>query len=364
MISKLYIDADVIDSPQVISFRKHISAPVEVYKDISEVYSIIDGSPDPVLEGKKNLILTRNKGAFIKKCPGTSDYTCCDYQILHIGTFCNMDCSYCILQVYFHPPVLQYFVNNDDLFNELDKTFSKNQISRIGTGEFTDSLIWEVWIEQAKPLIERFANQKRAILELKTKTTAVQALKNLDHNKKTILSWSLNTERIIKSEERGTSSLDARFKTAALCESWGYKLAFHFDPIVIYENSIPEYQAVIEKLFNHVNADSIVYISLGSFRYIPTLKKIIQKRFPDSRIVYGEFITGLDNKMRYFKPLRIKTYKAIIDTIKMMAPNVRVYFCMEDAEVWEKSMGFCPDQFGGLGRMLDESVRDHCGLEL
>jgi len=364
LISNLYIDADVIASPKVQAFQNKLSVPFTIFNDISEVYSIIEASSDPVSQGKKNLILTRNKGAFIKKCPGTSEYTCCDYQILHIGSFCHMDCSYCILQAYFHPPVLQYFVNDEDLFKELDQTFSKNQISRIGTGEFTDSLIWEIWTEQAKPLIECFATQKKAILELKTKTTAVHSLENLDHNKKTIVSWSLNTECIIKSDERGTSSLDARLKAAALCESWGYKLAFHFDPIVIYENCIPEYMAVIEKLFNHIKSDSIVYISLGSFRYIPSLKKIIQNRFPDSGIIYGEFIIGLDNKMRYFKPLRIKTYKAIIEKIRMMAPDVFVYFCMEDDEVWIKSMGFSPEQFGGLGKMLDERVRNYCNLKL
>lgn len=364
MINTLYIDANVTDSDIVRLFKSKLSVPYQVVDDLADVFKHIGSCDDPVTEGKKNLILTTNKGAFIKKCPGTAEYTCCDYQILHIGTYCYMDCSYCILQTYFHPPVLQYFVNDNDLFKELEQMFNKPQISRVGTGEFTDSLIWELWIEQAKPLIERFANQKRAVLELKTKTTAIKALQDLNHNKKTIVSWSLNTERIIKNEERGTSTLEARLKSAAQCESWGYKLAFHFDPIVIYDGCIPDYQHVVNMLFSHINPDSIVYISLGSFRYIPSLKKIIQKRFPESDIVYGEFILGLDNKMRYFKPLRIKVYKALVDAIKKIAPQVLVYFCMEDSEVWFKSMGFSPDVNGGLGQMLDESVRVHCNLEL
>lgn len=363
MISRLFIDADVKDSPIVRSFCRSISAPVKIIHDISEVYRIVDASEDPVSEGKKNLVLTRNKGAFIKKCPGTIEYTCCDYQILHIGTFCYMDCSYCILQAYFHPPVLQFFVNEDDLFTELDQVFNKPAISRIGTGEYTDSLIWERWVDHAKSLVERFAGQNRAMLELKTKTTAIHGLKTLKHNKKTIVSWSLNTERVIESDERKTSPLESRFKAAAQCESWGYKLAFHFDPIVIYDGCLSEYKNVIKRLFAHIKPDSIVYISLGSFRYIPTLKKIIQQRFPNSGIVYGEFITGLDNKIRYFKPLRIKVYRAIVETIRLIAPDVLVYFCMEDREVWESSMGFFPEENGGLGRMLDESVKYHCNLD-
>jgi len=66
--------------------------------------------------------------------------------------------------------------------------------------------------------------------------------------------------------------------------------------------------------------------------------------------------------MRYFKPLRIKLYKAIIEIIKEYDPNILVYFCMEDEEVWEKSFGFFPKREGELGNLLDKSAVKHCGL--
>ena len=364
MISKLFIDNAVSQSPLVHSFQKNLNIPFEYIDNINDVYKIIDASEDPVAEGKKNLVLTKNKGAFIKKCPGTSCYTCCDYKILHIGTFCFMDCSYCILQAYFHPPVLQFFVNTDDLFMELDKLFLAPEITRIGTGEYTDSLIWDHWTNISPQLIDRFSKQKRAVLELKTKTVAVSKLEKISHNQKTIMAWSLNTERVIRNNERNTSSLDARIRAASQCEAWGYPLAFHFDPIVIYEGCIDEYRSVVEKLLTTVSPESIAYISLGSFRFIPSLKKIIQQRFEESDIVYGEFIQGLDGKMRYFKPLRIKVYKAIYEAIRSFSPDVFVYYCMEDSEVWEKTMGFFHIQQGGLGQRLDERVKQHCRLEI
>ena len=95
---------------------------------------------------------------------------------------------------------------------------------------------------------------------------------------------------------------------------------------------------------------------------MPALKPVIAQRFPDSKIVYGEFITGLDNKMRYFKPLRIALYRQMVDWIRDAAPDVTVYFCMEDDEVWEKTMGWVPPPHGGLGRMLDESAIKMCDL--
>ncbi|MEE8398076.1 MAG: DNA photolyase, partial [Desulfobacterales bacterium] len=210
--SKLYIDRTVVHSPQVLAIRKRLDVPVEVISEDRVLLDAISQGDDPIGNSKGILYLTRNKGAFVKKCPGTRDYTCCGYQILHIGTFCTMDCAYCILQTYFHPPVLRHYVNYEEMFLALDDVFSQETVSRIGTGEFTDSLIWEPWTNLSSLLVPAFGQQSRALLELKTKTTAIDALKDLHHNGKTILAWSLNTEAVIQHEERRTASLTARLR--------------------------------------------------------------------------------------------------------------------------------------------------------
>jgi spore photoproduct lyase len=273
-----------------------------------------------------------------------------------------MDCAYCILQSYFHPPLMQFFVNHNDLFAELQIIFNGPQIRRIGTGEFTDSFIWDQWTNLNPKLIQVFGNQNRAVLELKTKTADVSRLQPLDHNRKTIISWSINTPRVIRNEERRTASLAARLKAAAQCEAWGYPVAFHFDPIIIYDNCQAEYEAVIKQIFSRISAQNIVWISLGTFRFMPSLKPLVQKRFPESNIVYGEFITGLDGKMRYFKPIRIEVYQQLVACIRRIAPEVLIYFCMEDEEVWQKSLGYTVDDKGGLDRMLDQQAAARCGV--
>ncbi len=246
---------------------------------------------------------------------------------------------------------------------ELDTVLSQHKILRIGTGEFTDSLIWELWTDVSPLLVQRFATQNHAVLELKTKTTAIERLQNLNHNRKTIAAWSLNTNHIIHTEERATASLAARLKAAASCETWGYPLAFHFDPLILYEGCEEDYTRVIDNLYSQVSADSVVWISLGTLRFPPSIKTVIQKRFPNSKIIYEEFIKGPDGKMRYFKPLRIKLYRKIIACIRDHAPDAVVYLCMEDDEVWRKSLGFTPDDVGGLPHMLDMSAVKHCHLE-
>lgn len=359
---KLYVDHEFADFPGVISIAQRLNVPLEIVENAQEVYKRISNAEDPMIMGKTNLFLTRNRGAFIRSCPGTRSYICCGYKILHIGTFCHMDCTYCILQSYFHPPVLQYFMNHEDLHRELAELFSQKKITRIGTGEFTDSLMWERWTDLSSCLVPIFAAQKYAILELKTKTTAIAGLQKLSHNRKIIVAWSLNSHRIIKEEEHGTATLTARLKAAARCASWGYPLAFHFDPMVIYEGCQTDYCQAVKRLFDYISPRDIAWISLGTFRFMPSLKSHIERRFPQSKIVYGEFIMGLDGKMRYFKPLRIETYRKIIACIRQFAPEVMIYLCMEDDEVWQKSLGFNPLDRGGLSTMLDKSAVQHCDL--
>jgi len=362
-IEKLIIDQDVADWREVASLSKRLDVPTEFVDNVSDVYKHVSSADDPVQKGKQILLITTNKGRFIKRCPGTRNYNCCGYMILHIGTFCNMDCSYCILQSYFHPPVLQYFVNHRDMHAELDEAFRIKKTKRFGTGEFTDSMIWESWTDLSTILVPKFSNQSHAVLELKTKTTAIETFKQFDHNRKTIMAWSLNTDRVIKNEEKNTTSLSARLKAAKTCESWGYPLAFHFDPMVLYEGCEDDYRNVITRLFSTVSPENVVWISLGTFRFMPALKPIIQQRFPDSKIIYGEFILGLDKKMRYFKPLRLAFYQKIVNWIRESAPDVFIYFCMEDDEIWKKTIGFTPTERGGLAGMLDSSAVRHCGLD-
>lgn len=361
-ITRLYIDREVVDRPNVAAIQSRLNVPAVIVRDAREVYDAVMAHTDPVQRGKEVLYLTRNRGAFLRKCPGTRHYRCCDYMILHVGTFCTMDCAYCILQSYFHPPVLQYFVNHEEMRGELERHFETKTFRRIGTGEFTDSMIWEIWTDLSGMLIPAFAGQSHSVLELKTKTTAVGALKDLDHRRKTIMAWSVNTEAVIRENERGTAALSARLKAASDCESWGYPLAFHFDPMVIYDGCEADYEKVVETIFQRVSPRNVVWISIGTFRFMPSLKPIIQRRFPESPIVYGEFVPGIDEKMRYFKPLRIRLYRRVIEAIRRLAPDVTVYFCMEDDEVWQKSFGFIPSDRGGLPGMLDRSAIRHCNL--
>ena len=357
----IYIDHAAQQHPLTRTILKKLSGtPCMMVKDIKQFIKKYNAQHNAVSQGKKDLLLTINKGRFLKKCPGTKCYLCCGYQILHQTAGCSLDCSYCILQSYFNNPLITFFVNTDDMLNELDTKLDRNTHTywRIGTGEFTDSLVFDHITSLTATFIPYFMKKKNAILELKTKTTNIDNLLRFRPHGKVVASWSLNAQPIVQHEEQDGASLKARIIAAHHCQECGYKIGFHFDPIFHYPGWEHDYKKTINLIFKTIEPSAIAWISLGCFRFIPSLKLIIEKRFPHTPIIYHEFIKGFDGKMRYIKPLRIHIYSHMVQWIKSYNPNIFIYLCMESNEVWKRSFGYTPRHFGSLSRGLDKQVFD------
>lgn len=340
---KILIDKTILDLPFTNEVLSRLpTVPKEIVEPKTITGSIFD---------KHILYLTKNKGRFFRPCPCTNKhyYISCEYRILDVGTNCAFNCSYCILQSYLNQPFIQVYANIEDLFRELD---SIREFYRIGTGELTDSLFLDHITHLSKYLVPYFA-KRNLILELKTKSTNIENLKGLDHRGHTVVSWSLNAREIAEREEIGAPALEERLKAARQCQLWGYPLGFHFDPIIYYPGWQEGYSDVIELLFKYIRPEGTAWISLGSFRFMPPLKYQIKRRFSESKIIYGEFIDGLDGKKRYFKPIRIRMYSHLLRCIRKYAPDVLVYLCMELPDVWKSVFGFIPER-GKLKQMLDD----------
>lgn len=358
-IKRIYLAKNCLDHPYGEEIISRSGLPVTTV-DEKDLGTVLRGEyPATLKEGKRSLLLCRNQGEFLKDCPGTREYRCCDYRVLNVGLGCPMDCVYCILQAYLNTPYLSFFLNTENLFEELNAKLEAHEggVMRIGTGEFTDSMALDSITRLSSRLVRYFGRQSKGILELKTKSAAIENLQYLEHNGRTIVAWSLNSEEIIAHQEIRAAPLEQRLDAAARCVEWGYDCAFHFDPIISYPGWEEGYRKVITRLFEKVPAQRIVWISLGGFRYLPALKRIASERFSHTQIFAHEFIDGLDNKKRYFRNFRANLYKLIYqELMARCSPTTCIYFCMESDEIWREIMGFVPSEKGGIGAMLDRAV--------
>ncbi len=320
-------------------------------------------SPEPFKKGnmgKDRLHLLSHRGEFLKPCPGTKEYICCGYQILNVATNCPLDCSYCILQSYFlNQPNLRIHVNLEEQIPEIMSLIDRNpeQIFRVGTGEFADSLALDPLTRWTEILMGPFSKRKNAVLEFKTKTNRIQGLISSPYRDRIIVSWSLNSPLISATEEKGAATLKQRLEAARQCQGEGFAVSFHFDPLIPHKDWREGYLRTIDLMDRYLKTTGIIWISMGSLRFMPDLKPIIYKRHPKTAILDGEFITGLDGKVRYFKPIRIELYQFMRQNLEKWHADAGLYLCMESDEIWRKSMGWSPEDSNGLKGFLDGRVR-------
>ena len=308
-------------------------------------------------EAKQTLVLAVQKGPFRRPCPGTKDYLCCGYQVLQVTVGCPMDCSYCVLQGYVNVPAITVLVNVEDLMAELESGWAANpgEVWRLGTGEFGDSLALDGLMGLNERLIPWFKGRDRAVLEIKSKRTEIDALLPLGPNPQVIFAWSLNPEEIVREEERFASPLAARFKAAAAAAAAGFRVAFHFDPLIYFPGWQEAYARTVARLGEAVPARSIAWISLGGLRFMPALRPLIHRRFPGSRVAAQEMVRAPDGKLRYFKDVRVEMYGRLREYLSTAAPGAQVYLCMESPRVWREVFGLVPTA-GELAQRLDRQV--------
>ena len=285
----------------------------------------------------RNLFLIKENSDFIKPCPCSKEVVSCGYQILNLGFGCMYECSYCFLQSYVNIKGIIIPVNIDDFLSRSYSFLKKNSRHlRIGTGEFADSLALDELTQFSQILVDFFSKTDNATLELKTKSKNIKNILRVKHNKKTVISWSLNPQPVIDSDEWRTSSLRERLEAAKMCCDAGYPVGFHFDPIIYSANWQSLYKELIAELFKKVHYKNIAWISLGTFRFTPRLKTIVEQRFPRSKILDEELVIGFDKKLRYIQKQRLGIYSQMVSWIKRNSSSVLVYLCMEPIDMWKK----------------------------
>lgn len=360
-IEEIWIDEDAAGEPLVERIvLPATDATIRRGDDAIRARKELLLSADPFKAGKRIVRLMSHKGRFVKPCPGTNEYLCCGLQILHIGQGCPMDCRYCALQAYFNRPWMEVFVNIDEMLGRLNDFLdnSDRPFTRLCTGEFTDSLALDPLTGLSAGLVESIAHRTDACLEIKTKTDTIESLLDVDPRGRVVLSFSMNAASISRNDELRAASLDRRLNAARTAERHGYRLGFHFDPIIPFPGWQAEYQATVDRIFADIDPASIAWISLGVIRFVPDLKEIARMRFGPIRYYHDEFVRGLDGKSRLPAGRRIEVYRRMVDFIRRHDPRARVYFCMESPRVWHEVLDMNVTSDDDVIAYLDEAMME------
>jgi spore photoproduct lyase len=181
------------------------------------------------------------------------------------------------------------------------------------------------------------------LLELKTKSAEVGALLESPALPNVVAAWSLNPAARVASDEAGTASLVARLAAASAVVAAGYRVAFHFDPVVLGDGWEDDYRVLVRQLAAAVAPDRVAWVSVGTLRFPPHFLERWGRRLAGRPEYFAEMVPGSDGKLRSFWPLRRRAYRLLEGELRRWGgAELPVYLCMETPEMWNSAFGRDP----------------------
>lgn len=333
-IERAYVEESVAESVAANRAREFLGKEISL-----EVVPNREAIPEAALN-QHTLFVARSPSGMFKRCPGTKGHLCCNYLTIDLYAGCTLGCSYCIMKSYLSFSPITVYADLSPAIEGLRKVAKSNPDKeiRVGTGEVGDSLLFDPIFRLSEELIRGVADLPNVRLELKTKSSHVDHLLELEPKGRSVIAFSLNPQQIIDREEGWAAPLEARLEAAHRAAEAGYAVAFHFDPIIRVERWRQLYEEVVRKL-EPFRFREVAWISLGTVRFTRALREKID----DRPYLYDEFFPSRDGKLRYLQKERTEIYRAMGRWIEESV-GARVYLCMESAAVWRRALGGEPQE--------------------
>ena len=227
------------------------------------------------------------KGRIFRLCPAASEKAvCCNLKVLNIVDNCAMACSYCVLQNHYDEAVVAVPTNLKEKLAEVQLNPDKRY--RIGTGEYSDSLLWGNKNGLLEDLFDFARANPNAIVELKTKSANIAWLLEHEVPANICCSWSLNPQTIVSHEEHKTASLDRRLAAARALADKGVRVGFHFHPMFYFEGYAAEYRDLIAQVMARFRPEEVLWVSLGCVTMLKGFAQDFRLKFSHSKLLQME----------------------------------------------------------------------------
>jgi spore photoproduct lyase len=337
IFEKVFLEKHLKDHPRVNSILTNLNvsnADVHLLDRYDDVFQKVR---KPYLHKREslNLFLAQKKGSLVKPAPDAYGLAGSPHYYFIHAMNCLYECQYCYLQGYFKSPDLVFFVNHEEIGEEirrLTEVEHKNEAEVwFHGGEFSDSLALAHLGDEWSYYWKLFRDLPRGRLELRTKSSNTKPIEKLEPLSNVLITFSLSPEDSTKEIDLKTPPLEIRLKAIERLYKLGHHIGLHFDPMMWRHDFEEAYDKLMDKIENCIPLREIKILSLGVVRFPENIYHEVKKNYPDSLLKDEEWVKGFDGKIRYPRPIRERMLKKIktLCIKKGMSEN-QLYFCMED----------------------------------
>lgn len=335
MFERLFIEREILDHPRTQKFLDHFpNTSTQVIEDVDQVFNRVK---KPYLQKREHLqgFLAKKRGTLIKEAPeayGLAGEP--HYYFIHSYN-CIYECQYCYLQGYFHSPDLVFFLNYEEMIDDMERLLGQHPDHSVWfhAGEFSDSLALSHLTGEV-PLYHSFLERNpRALIELRTKSVNIKPLLALAPNPQLITSFSLSTQDQVRAYDLKTPGLKARLQAIKKLDEQGHPVALHLDPIVFSHNFEEQFKTLFQQITDVIAPSRVRYMSLGVVRFTKDVYHQVEKNYPDSPLLKTNMQKSFDGKIRYSRPMRLW----MLNKVKQLAlssgfQEQQIYLCMEQED--------------------------------
>ena len=292
----------------------------------------------PKQREKHSIVTEKSDKKIYGMCPVASEKTvCCNLRTIDAVENCVFGCSYCSIQTFYRDQI----IFDENFATKLAAIpIEPKRFYHFGTGQASDALAWGNRNGNLEALCCFAETHRNVLIEFKTKSDNVSYFLERPMPKNLICSWSLNTPAVIANEEHFTASLEQRIAAARAVADRGIKVAFHFHPLVHYQNWREDYPAIAATLMARFEPEEVLFISFGSVTLIkPVIQKMRELGHP-TKITQAQLVADPHGKLTYNDEIKIELFKTMHEAFAPWRERVFMYLCMEKAEIWEKTFGY------------------------
>ena len=202
---------------------------------------------------------------------------------------CVYDCEYCYLQGVYSSGNIVIFVDIESVFEEVEELYNKLKTLYLCVSYDTDLLAIENICGFSEKWYYFIEDKKDLKIELRTKSGNIDKFLNLKPLDNFIIAFTLSPENLALKNEKYTASFKNRVKAIKKLQEQGWKVRICIDPLIYSDNFEKNYSQMIEYLFNEIDKEKVIDVSIGVFRISKEYLKKMRNQNQNSEILYYPF---------------------------------------------------------------------------
>ena len=283
MVSCVYIESEIRNHPRAAELLERLhKLPIVEIEHYGEVFN--PRAQNFRLQ-KKNpaiIIARKIKGQVLAAPEGYGLGGANNYYFSHMLN-CLYDCRYCFLQGMYQSAHQVLFLNYEDFGEQIMKTALRHQSEPVWfySGYDCDSLANDPMTRFTDYFIPLVASIENAWMELRTKSTQIRSLLNMQPCPRIVTAFSFSDHISHDKLEHGVPAIAKRIDSMRRLIEAGWSVGLRFDPVVYHRDYQQAFVKLLNQVFDTIDPQSLHSVSLGSFRLTRDHFRKVSRLYPE-----------------------------------------------------------------------------------